>query len=292
MTRAVALFLVLAFGISWTVSEVYYRAIGSTPLGDAIMAIVFMWGPGIAAVFTTRFVLKQKIGSLGPLFRANRWLVFAMLIPIGVIASYTLVAALHPETGMNLTNPRMLAAILAALPQHQHAEVQAALSLVADHLVLVQFLQVLLGGTITGLTVTSIAALGEELGWRGFLHRSWQSMGFWKRSSLIGLIWGAWHAPMILRGHNDVGAPWLGVAMMIVFCVLWSPLFEFVRERSGNLWPAVVMHGVLNAVAGGAMLFTSGGPGWWRSPIGLSTSLVLAGACVMVAILRRRVAPA
>jgi len=206
MTRAVALFLILAFGISWTVSEVYYRMIGSTPVGDAMMAIVFMWGPGIAAMLTTWFVLKQPIGSLGPMFRANRWLVMAILIPFGVITTYTLVAALHPDTGLNLTNERMLASILAALPEHQHAEVQAALALVADHLVLVQFLQVLLGGTITGLTVTSIAAFGEELGWRGFLHRHWQSMGFWKRSLLIGVIWGIWHAPMIRRGQRDDGA--------------------------------------------------------------------------------------
>ena len=52
------------------------------------------------------------------------------------------------------------------------------------------------------VTINMLAALGEELGWRGYLHEKLISRGFWKCSLITGIIWGLWHAPLILQGHH------------------------------------------------------------------------------------------
>ncbi len=71
-----------------------------------------------------------------------------------------------------------------------------------------------------------LAALGEEVGWRGALYpRLKARFGVGKGRLLGGLIWGVWHWPiMILAGYNYGtqywGAPVLGP---LVFCLAPSP---------------------------------------------------------------------
>src|SRR5690625_5122017 len=56
---------------------------------------------------------------------------------------------------------------------------------------------------IGGITINAIFAFGEEIGWRGFLLREFQLLGFWKASLLIGIIWGVWHEPLILFARHN-----------------------------------------------------------------------------------------
>ncbi|MFW6136657.1 MAG: CPBP family intramembrane glutamic endopeptidase, partial [Candidatus Aminicenantaceae bacterium] len=83
--------------------------------------------------------------------------------------------------------------------------------------------QPLLQGLAAGVTANAVAAFGEELGWRGFLQKEFSGFGFRKASFLIGVIWGIWHASLILLGHNYPHTPIAGVFMMVVWCVLFGP---------------------------------------------------------------------
>jgi membrane protease YdiL (CAAX protease family) len=63
---------------------------------------------------------------------------------------------------------------------------------------------------IVGPTLSAIAGLGEEAGWRGLLHRELSGLGFWRESWLVGLLWGAWHLPLVFEGYGFPNHPAAG----------------------------------------------------------------------------------
>ncbi len=102
-------------------------------------------------------------------------------------------------------------------------------------------------------------AFGEELGWRGYLLPRLLPLGQIRALLISGAIWGVWHAPAILLGHNYPGAPVLGTFMMIVFCVLMGIVLGWTRLVTGSVWPAVIGHAALNGSAGVTLLFFRAG---------------------------------
>ncbi len=134
----------------------------------------------------------------------------------------------------------------------------------------------LLQGLVAGITINAVAGFGEELGWRGFLQNELGYLGFWKSSALIGAIWGIWHAPLILQGHNYPQNPVPGVFMMVVFCLLLAPIFSFVRLKAKSVIAAAIIHGSLNATAGLAIMLVAGGSDLLIGITGLAGFIVLA----------------
>jgi membrane protease YdiL (CAAX protease family) len=119
----------------------------------------------------------------------------------------------------------------------------------------------LISGLTTGGLMTALFALGEEIGWRGFLDREADARGwgFWKSSFVIGAIWGLWHWPVIVQGHNWPAHPYLGVLLMVVFCMGMGPIFTFVTRMTGSVFAAALAHGTLNATAAIPLISISGG---------------------------------
>jgi membrane protease YdiL (CAAX protease family) len=117
----------------------------------------------------------------------------------------------------------------------------------------------LLQALIIGPTINAVAGFGEELGWRGLLQKELSYMGFWKSSAIIGLIWGVWHAPLILQDHNYPQHPVIGVWMMIVWTLLLSPIFSYVRLKARSVIAAAIIHGSINASFGLSIMVISGG---------------------------------
>jgi membrane protease YdiL (CAAX protease family) len=50
--------------------------------------------------------------------------------------------------------------------------------------------------------INSLFGLGEEIGWRGFLLPRLLPLGKPRAYLLLGVIWGIWHAPLIVVGFN------------------------------------------------------------------------------------------
>jgi membrane protease YdiL (CAAX protease family) len=118
---------------------------------------------------------------------------------------------------------------------------------------------VLLQSLVMGITINAVAGFGEEMGWRGFLQKELGYMGFWKSSLLIGFIWGVWHFPIILQGHNYPQHPIAGVFMMTAWCMLLGPIFSYIRLRAKSVIAAAIIHGSMNASGGLAILLLRGG---------------------------------
>lgn len=131
-------------------------------------------------------------------------------------------------------------------------------------------------GLVAGATVNAIAGFGEELGWRGFLLNELRHLGFWKSSAVIGSVWGLWHAPFILQGHNYPEHPVAGVFMMIVWCLLLAPILSYVRLKAKSVIAAAIFHGTINGTAGLAVMVIAGGSDLTAGVMGLPGFIVLA----------------
>lgn len=70
-----------------------------------------------------------------------------------------------------------------------------------------------------------ITALGEEIGWRGFLGPKLTVLfGFKKGVLMSGIIWAIWHFPMMLTGYGSIGIP------------MWFQSMLFTINGSSNIY--------------------------------------------------------
>ena len=105
------------------------------------------------------------------------------------------------------------------------------------------------GALVAGFTLNGVFAFGEEYGWRGWLAEELRPLGAFWANLLTGVLWGAWHAPLILLGYNYAGYAKLGTAFMIAWCVPASFLLWRARQVTDSLIaPAVVLHGAINGL--------------------------------------------
>ena len=96
-------------------------------------------------------------------------------------------------------------------------------------------------------------ALGEEVGWRGaMMPMLKERLGKSKGRIVGGIIWGAWHWPiMILAGYeygkDYFGAPFLGLALFCLFTTVGGILLDVVYEKTQCIWVPALAHGAINA---------------------------------------------
>ena len=128
-------------------------------------------------------------------------------------------------------------------------------------LLAIQAVQAFLLGGIINL----VPSLGEEWGWRGYMMpRLLKKMKPVPALLLGGVIWGLWHAPLTIMGHNYglgyPGYPWMGIAAMCVFCVALGTLLTWLTVKTGSVIPAAIAHGAVNGIAAlGSLVSADGG---------------------------------
>lgn len=121
-----------------------------------------------------------------------------------------------------------------------------------------------------------ITCFGEEWGWRGYLvPKLSERMSFAPMALISGLIWGLWHAPLIVMGHNYgtdySGAPYLGILSMCLFCIVIGTIFSYLCLKTKSCIPGVIGHGALNGFAQAGIIFSKdgGNPFIGPSPTGI-----------------------
>lgn len=277
-------FLALTFGVSWAMAGLF--ALTGRPwagIATVVVGVPYMFGPAIAAALTQRHQGEAVLAPLEVRFNPNWGWIAAWLIPVGLSLAAMGVSLLMPGVSYSPGMEGLLARFGADLSPEQLAEARATLDALPVHPLFVMLVQ----GLIAGVTINPIATFGEELGWRGWLHRALAPLGFWPRAGLTGALWGLWHAPLILMGHNYPQHPQIGVGMMVVFCLLLSPIMSALRERSGSVLGAAIAHGSVNATAGLSLVLAAGGGDLTVGLTGAAGFLVMALANVGVWIWRR-----
>jgi membrane protease YdiL (CAAX protease family) len=142
---------------------------------------------------------------------------------------------------------------------------------------------------VAGPFVHLLNALGEEIFWRGYLLDWLEARNNQGRAWLLnGLLWGVWHAPMIiLLGWDFPGHPLLGTFAITASQVFWSIVLCHVTRRSGSLWPAVIMHTTANAMTIGLFdLLIDHELNLIYSPWGLLGGIVMAVATAVIYVSR------
>jgi membrane protease YdiL (CAAX protease family) len=134
------------------------------------------------------------------------------------------------------------------------------------------------------MATSCATALGEEIGWRGFLVPQLAKVtSFTNVSLLSGLVWSAWHYPILLFADYNSGTPaWFGLTCFTVMVVGISFVFAWMRLKSGSLWTGMFLHASHNLWIQGIFDPLTTDTGKTRFVIG-EFGIGLAGAAVVVA---------
>ncbi|MGZ5538132.1 MAG: CPBP family intramembrane glutamic endopeptidase [Chthoniobacterales bacterium] len=100
-----------------------------------------------------------------------------------------------------------------------------------------------------GMVGKTSRALGEEIGWRGFLVPELSKVvGFGGIGLISGVMWAVYHFPiLIFADYNAAGTPiWFCVVCFSCGVIAESFIFAWLTLRSGSLWPAALLHGSHN----------------------------------------------
>jgi uncharacterized protein len=221
--RAILLFLVLTFSLS----SIFYVVINITGKASPLYIAAMMWCPGIGALLACQ-TLREPVALLGWGWRPGYQLV-GYLIPI----AYCLVAYLGIWVfGFGgFPNERFV------------ASVSNSLGIESLSIWLQIAIYVLLTGT-TGMLAGVAMALGEEIGWRGFLvpHLA-KTTSFTGTALISGAIWAVWHypiTPIVYRGWTTPA--WFWVPCFTIVAIAISFALAWLRLVSGSLWPCVFLH--------------------------------------------------
>jgi membrane protease YdiL (CAAX protease family) len=211
-------YLVLTFALS---AYFYARIVSEGKMRD-MTVLGLMWCPAAAAT-VVRLITQRNLRGTGWGWGATRWQTASYLIPFGVaLAVYGLVWL----TGIGAVDVTALKLGTSAAA----ARISPALSF--------SFLATI------GFIVSAAFALGEEIGWRGFLVPELSRvMTFTGTAAISGVVWAVYHYPIILFADYNSPAPkWFGISVFSIGVVAMGFVLAWLRLRSGSMWTAVVFH--------------------------------------------------
>jgi uncharacterized protein len=150
---------------------------------------------------------------------------------------------------------------------------------------LAEFIVPTIGITWATLAIVILFAVGEEVGWRGFLLTRLIEADLPCPILMSGLIWSAWHIPLILEGGYAAGfSPVLSVIIFVLGVTSVSYVFAYLRLKTGSVWTAIVLHSAWNTIIqfGFDPATTGEMARLWIGESGILLNLVLFVAALMI----------
>ena len=233
LKRPLRLFLIFLCAFS---GAAYALIIHSHHEGAALSRFT-MWCPGFAALCTC-LLLRIPLGTLGWDWPARRFLRIAYCLPLIYAAPVYLFTWLIIRGSFSLkTYEATMSGIYGLGRWPALGTFGVAMPLLF---------------TITVIG-TAVWALGEELGWRGFLFpRLQQRFGFHGACLISGAIWAVWHFPELLWADYNAGTNAVfALACFTVAVVAMACIMGYLRTSSGSIWPCVLLHSTHNTFVQG-----------------------------------------
>ncbi len=229
-------FVATTFLISWT--EQYFIIKGDG-IQNPVRAFVLMWTPGLVGIFCS-YLFDRNFKALGFKVPSIKSLVISYFVPALTAAFIIGLLVLFKFADFEIS-PRLIekkGSILAAL------------------------IAALLIAPTVGMIVSIISGLGEEIGWRGFLHSKFHFLSANKRYLFTGIIWSIWHWPLIIFGdYATSDRPYLNVLFFTLAVTSLSFLMGLLRDKTGSSFPAAIIHASHNMwILGISPAFFKAGP--------------------------------
>ena len=261
-------FLSFAFGIAWA-SALFMRfsqmQYGS-PESLTIVAFLYMPAPAIAAIIVQRFFYNKSLSEFGFTIQNVSWRWIFLYSPLlyltfflgalGIIALLGNQFQIAQFGHLDFSNDHFWGFIketLQAQGKDSLGYIEKIQNLNINYASVLLIVGIFIA-YIVGFTINLPFTLGEELGWRGLLQKETQHWGFWKSNLFIGSLWGLWHGPIIMMGHNFPNYPVIGIGMMVLFCISLAFVQSYIRFKTKTVFGPAAFHGMINASSGMTLL--------------------------------------
>ena len=196
--------------------------------GPEWLYLILMWTPALAAgvAYGVSFRENREKFSLRRLFALEgfrrckpRYILLGWLLPlVYLLIPYMVYWQLYPEN--------------------------FAYHGVSLGIILKDILPVLVIGTL----ISMLSALGEEIGWRGFMVPAlYEHLGLNKTLLISSLFWCCWHLPLLIGGGYMSGTPlWYQLPAFVLCIFPVGVMTGLLTLESGSVWPAAFLHAAHN----------------------------------------------
>lgn len=100
------------------------------------------------------------------------------------------------------------------------------------------------------IAVYFFTALGEEIGWRGYLMPKLNEIVGAKKASLYcGIVWFLWHLPVFLASYMSQIPLWYQIPILLGLILSISYPMGYLSLCSHSVWPSAIFHAVHNFVS-------------------------------------------
>ena len=185
-----------------------------------------MMSVGLAAIVMC-FTHGRRLSSFGLLWGNGRYQLISFLVPLGIaVTSYLIIWGLgFAEFNYDFANDSRETYNLSGWND---------ISIILFHIVL----------TMTFSLVLSIPSiLGEELAWRGYLVPELsKSMSFGLVALISGLLWSAFHWPLMIKGFygNNYTPLVFQLSIFTLFIVSNSVTMTYLRFKTDSVWSCLL----------------------------------------------------
>ena len=223
--------IALYYALTWLFTSLVGLMDRRAP-SNLTLTTAMMWSPALAAFVTRRLFGERMPASMWSWGdgRYAKWAIaipFLYAVPVYLFAWLTgLGGFFDPATAKKIAADYGLTALAPGLA----FAIYVVISLTA------------------GFIPKTARALGEEIGWRGFLVPELSKVtGLLGVSLISGLMWSAWHFPAIIWSDYNAGTPsWFALTCFTVAVTAESFIFAWLTLRSRSIWPAAFLHGSHN----------------------------------------------
>ena len=200
---------------------------GKMSSGDLLFVTGAMWCPALAT-FATKKIFSESVRELAWQWGDARYIWLGYLIPILYALPVYVIAWV---TGLGAFNWDAVAKIAENFGWQSFPRgVTLALFIVITASV--------------GLVPKLGRALGEEIGWRGFLVPELAKVLPFPMVGIVsGLMWAGYHYPVLLFADYNGNAPrWYALICFTMMVTAGSIVMAWLVLRAGSLWPAAILH--------------------------------------------------